>query len=147
MLVDMSEPAPELAADEAPLAGPADDASRGVVTHLTIHGQRVAAIVPESVIEALRVFAALLTSEQASKILPAAIPAAIPWARALPPAELPILAAELAEAAASGPDAPELIATLIRGWRATAEAYADPAVLAALTAPQGDYGVVPEPAQ
>jgi len=29
-------------------------ARRGVITHLTIHGERVAAIVPESVIEALR---------------------------------------------------------------------------------------------
>jgi hypothetical protein len=29
-------------------------ARRGVITHLTIHGERVAAIVPESVVEALR---------------------------------------------------------------------------------------------
>ena len=31
-----------------------DDARRGVITHLTIGGVRVAAIVPESLIEALR---------------------------------------------------------------------------------------------
>jgi hypothetical protein len=36
------------------LAGAVEDARRGVITHLTIGGQRGAAIVPESVIEALR---------------------------------------------------------------------------------------------
>jgi hypothetical protein len=50
----MSEPARDL-----PVGSPAVDqavelARRGVVTHLTIHGKRVAAIVPESVIEAFR---------------------------------------------------------------------------------------------
>ncbi len=50
----MSEPARDL-----PVASPAVEhavelARRGVITHLTIHGERVAAIVPESVIEALR---------------------------------------------------------------------------------------------
>jgi hypothetical protein len=36
------------------LASAVEDARRGVVTHLTVDGQRVAAIVPESLIEALR---------------------------------------------------------------------------------------------
>ena len=50
----MSEPARDL-----PVSGPAVEeavelARRGVITHLTVHGERVAAIVPESVIEALR---------------------------------------------------------------------------------------------
>ncbi len=49
----MSEPARDL-----PVGGPAIEqavelAHRGVITHLTIDGERVAAIVPESVIEAL----------------------------------------------------------------------------------------------
>jgi len=50
----MSEPV-----QDVPVSGPAieravDLARRGVITHLTIHGERVAAIVPESVIDALR---------------------------------------------------------------------------------------------
>jgi hypothetical protein len=49
----MSEPARDL-----PVGGPAIEqavelAHRGVITHLTIDGERVAAIVPESVIKAL----------------------------------------------------------------------------------------------
>ena len=50
----MSEPARDL-----PVSGPAVEqavelARRGVITHLTIRGERVAAIVPESVLDALR---------------------------------------------------------------------------------------------
>jgi antitoxin Phd len=36
------------------MADAAENARRGVITHLTIGGERVAAIVPESVIEVLR---------------------------------------------------------------------------------------------
>jgi hypothetical protein len=51
----MSEPAHDLPAEQPRLlAGAVDDARRGVITHLTIGGQRVAAVVQESVIEALR---------------------------------------------------------------------------------------------
>jgi hypothetical protein len=52
----MSEPAPDLPADRGavPLAPAVDSARRGVITHLTIGGERVAAIVPESVLDALR---------------------------------------------------------------------------------------------
>jgi hypothetical protein len=50
----MSEPARDL-----PVGSPAVEqaiqlARRGVITHLTVRGERVAAIVPESVIDALR---------------------------------------------------------------------------------------------
>lgn len=46
----MSEPARDL-----PVSSPAVElARRGVITHLTINGKRVAAIVPESVLDALR---------------------------------------------------------------------------------------------
>jgi len=50
----VSEPARDI-----PVSGPAVEqavelARRGVITHLTIHGERVAAIVPEAVIDALR---------------------------------------------------------------------------------------------
>jgi hypothetical protein len=48
----MSEPARDLPAEQPRLlAGAVDDARRGVITHLTIDWQRVAAIVPESVIQ------------------------------------------------------------------------------------------------
>jgi hypothetical protein len=50
----MSEPARDLPADSAAVAHAVEDAQRGVITHLTVGGERVAAIVPESVIEALR---------------------------------------------------------------------------------------------
>ncbi len=51
----MSEPAHELPADDPErLARAVADARRGVITHVAIGGERVAAIVPESVIEALR---------------------------------------------------------------------------------------------
>jgi len=50
----VSEPARDI-----PVSGPAVEqavelARRGMITHLTIHGERVAAIVPEAVIDALR---------------------------------------------------------------------------------------------
>jgi hypothetical protein len=51
----MSEPARDIPAEQPRLLARAvDDARSGVITHLTIGGQRVAAIVPESVIEVLR---------------------------------------------------------------------------------------------
>jgi hypothetical protein len=50
----MSEPARDLPADSTAVADAVENARRGVITHLTIGGKRVAAIVPESVIEALR---------------------------------------------------------------------------------------------
>ena len=52
----MSGTVRELPADgpAQPLASAVEDARCGVVTHLTVDGQRVAAIVPESLIEALR---------------------------------------------------------------------------------------------
>jgi antitoxin Phd len=50
----VSEPALDLPADSPNVAHAVAEARRGVITHLTYHGERVAAIVPESVIEALR---------------------------------------------------------------------------------------------
>ena len=51
----MSEPARDLPASSPAVEEAAELArSRGVITHLTIQGERVAAIVPESVIDALR---------------------------------------------------------------------------------------------
>jgi hypothetical protein len=50
----MSEPARDLPADSPAVTNAVENARRGVITHLTIGGERVAAIVPESVIDALR---------------------------------------------------------------------------------------------
>ena len=51
----MSEPARELPAEEPKLLAEAvDEARYGVITHLTVRGERVAAIVPESMLDALR---------------------------------------------------------------------------------------------
>jgi hypothetical protein len=50
----MSEPAPELPVGSPAVTAAIENARRGVITHLTIAGERVAAIVPESIIEALR---------------------------------------------------------------------------------------------
>lgn len=49
----MSEPAPDLPVGNPAVTAAIENARRGVITHLTIAGERVAAIVPESVIEAL----------------------------------------------------------------------------------------------
>jgi hypothetical protein len=50
----MAEPAREVPADSPAVRAAVADAGRGVITHLTVGGERVAAIVPELVIEALR---------------------------------------------------------------------------------------------
>lgn len=49
----MSEPAHDVPVSPA-VEHAVELARRGVITHLTIHGERVAAIVPESLIDALR---------------------------------------------------------------------------------------------
>jgi hypothetical protein len=77
----------------------------------------------------------------------------LPWAADLPQGALPELAAELGTAmarrtssrVAAGAEADQVPA-IIAGWKATAEAYADPELLAALRAPGSDCGPVPEPA-
>jgi hypothetical protein len=108
------------------MSEPAVELRRGVATHLTIHGERVAVIMPEGVIEALREVAALLTNERIASHLPALLPRAMSWTSSLPEADLPVFISELAAAAASGGDAPEKVAAVLREWRATAEIYADP---------------------
>jgi len=53
-LVSVSEPVQELPADSPAVSAAVARARRGVVTHLTVGGKRVAAIVPESMLDALR---------------------------------------------------------------------------------------------
>ena len=50
----MSEPARDLPVGSPAVAQAIELARRGIIIHLTVRGERVAAIVPESVIEALR---------------------------------------------------------------------------------------------
>jgi hypothetical protein len=50
----VSEPVRDVSADSDAVRAAVANARRGVITHLTIAGERVAAIVPESVVEALR---------------------------------------------------------------------------------------------
>lgn len=50
----MSEAAHELPVGSPAVTEAVEDARHGVITHLTVGGERVAAIVPESLIEALR---------------------------------------------------------------------------------------------
>lgn len=52
-LIYVSEPARDLPVSPA-VEQAVELARRGVITHLTIHGERVAAIVPESVLDAVR---------------------------------------------------------------------------------------------
>jgi len=99
---------------------------------------------PQAVIDALSAFAEILSSEERADRLPGTIRAAISWTRLLPEDDLRSFAAELA-AAAAGRDAPDLVATVLREWQVTAEAYADPETLAVLTTAPVDCGPVPEP--
>ena len=50
----VSKPAHDLPVSSPAVEQAVELARRGVITHLTINGERVAAIVPESVVEALR---------------------------------------------------------------------------------------------
>jgi hypothetical protein len=50
------------------------------VAHITIKGERVAAIVSESTLAMSQLLTVLLTSEVAASALPAVLPAAFPWA-------------------------------------------------------------------
>ncbi|MDQ2873919.1 MAG: hypothetical protein M3Y33_03520 [Actinomycetota bacterium] len=137
----MSEPAQELPADAESLA------RRGVLTHLTVNGERVALIVPASLMDTLRILAELLASPEESARLAVLLPAVYPWARYLPDYELKAFAFELRDALRDGgADAPELMERVVIGWRGTAEVHADPDLFRAVTAEGSDYGPVPEPA-
>src|SRR5262249_57281980 len=70
---DWLNTAPELPADT--LVSAVDNARRGVVTHITIKDERVAAIVSESTLAMAQLLAVLLTSEMAASALPAGLPA------------------------------------------------------------------------
>lgn len=116
----MGQSAPELPADT--LVSAVENARRGVVTHLTIKGERVAAIVSESTLAMSQLLAVLLASEMAASALPAVLPAAFPWAGSLPDDHLKRFAAELCAAVAAA--SPERVAVVLLDAQAVAEVRA-----------------------
>lgn len=123
------EPVPEL---------DAEDALRGVVNQLTIHGERMSVIIPGSVIEALGLFAELVTFAQRAGRLPQLLPIAMPWTKSLSRDDLSGFVSELTEAAASGDHAPERLSAVMRSWRETAEILSEPGALAEITAARAE---------
>ncbi len=117
----MGESALELPAET--LISAIDNARRGVPTHITIKGERVAAIVSESTLAMSQLLIALLTSEMAASALPAVLPAAFPWARSLPDTDthLKAFASDLREAVA---ESPERVERVLNDWQAVAEVRA-----------------------
>ena len=99
-----------------------DSARRGVVTHITFEGERVAAIVSESTLAMSQLLAALLASEMAASALSAVLPTAFPWARSLPDNHLEAFAGELREAVVA--ESPERIQRVLDDWQAVAEVRA-----------------------
>jgi hypothetical protein len=119
----MGQSAPELPADTPDtLVSAADNARRGVVTHITIKGERVCAIVSESTLAMSQLLAALLTSEMAASALPAVLPAAFPWASSLPEEHLKAFAGELREAVVA--ESPKRVEVVLIDWQAVAEVRA-----------------------
>jgi hypothetical protein len=116
----MGQSASELPADT--LVSAVDNARRGVVTHITIDGERVAAIVSEPTLAMAQLLAVLLASEVAASALPAVLPAAFPWAGALPEDHLKAFAGELREAVVA--KSPERVERALIDWHAVAEVRA-----------------------
>src|SRR5689334_22075640 len=103
----MGQSTPELPAET--LISAIDNARRGVETHITIKGERVAAIVSESTVAMSQLLTALLTSEMAAIALPAVLTTAFAWAISLPDTDthLKAFASELREEVVA--EAPERI--------------------------------------
>lgn len=116
----MTPSAPELPADT--LVSAVGNVGHGVVTHITIKGERVAAIVPRSTLAMADLLAVLLTSEMAASALPAVLPAAFPWASSIPVDELEAFAGELRQAVVD--EAADRIERVLNDWQAVAEVRA-----------------------
>jgi hypothetical protein len=116
----MGQSTPELPADT--LLSAVDNARHGAVTHITIKGERVAAIVSESTLTQSQLLAVLLTSEMAASALPMVLPAAFPWASYLPDDQLEACARELCEAVVA--ESPERVERVLTDWQAVAEVHA-----------------------
>jgi len=116
----MGQSSTELPADT--LVSAVDNARRGVNTHITVEGERVAAIVSESTLAMAQLLAVLLTDEMAASALPAALPGAFPWARSIPVDELKTFAGELREAVIA--ESPERVERVLIDWQAVGEVSA-----------------------
>ena len=116
----MGQSSPELPADT--LVSAVDNARRGVVTHITIKGERVAAIVSEPTLAMAQLLAVLLTSEMAASALPTVLPTAFPWASSIPDDELTAFAGELREAVAA--ESPERVERVLIDRQAVGEVHA-----------------------
>ena len=113
----MGRSAPELPADT--LVSAIDNARRGVVTHITIKGERVGVIVSGSTLAMSQLLAALLTNEMAASALPEVLPTAFPWASSLPDEHLKAFAGELREAVVA--ESPKRVETVLFDWQQVAE--------------------------
>src|SRR5215471_15419207 len=116
----MGQSEPELPADT--LVSAVDNAGRGVVTHITIKDERVAAIVSESTLAMAQLLAVLLTNEMVAAALPAVLPAAFPWASPIPADELKKFAGELRAAVIAR--SPERVERVLIDWQAVGEVRA-----------------------
>ena len=116
----MGQPVAELPADT--LVSAVHNASHGAVTHITIKGERVAVIVPEATLAMSQLLAALLTSETAARALPGVLPAAFPWAAAIPDGELEEFAGDLRGAVVA--ESPERVERVLTDWQAVGEVRA-----------------------
>lgn len=92
------------------------------MTHITIKGERVAAIVSVSTLAQSHLLAALLTREAAASALPEVLPTAFAWACHLPDDQLQTFAAELREAVVA--ESPERVERVLEDWQAVAEVHA-----------------------
>jgi siroheme synthase (precorrin-2 oxidase/ferrochelatase) len=116
----MGQPPPELPADA--LVSAVDSARRGDVTHITIKGERVAAIVSVSTLAQSHLLAVLLTNEMAASALPEVLPTAFSWASSLPDDHMKTFARELREAVVA--ESPERVERVLIDWQAVAEVRA-----------------------
>ena len=92
------------------------------MTHITIKGEHVAAIVSEPTVAMSQLLAVLLTSEMAASALATVLPTAFPWASSLPDDHLKAFAGELREAVVA--ESPEQVGRVLDDWNAVAEVRA-----------------------
>ncbi|XVU24815.1 hypothetical protein ACQPZJ_47710 [Actinoplanes sp. CA-054009] len=95
---------------------------------------------------ALRLFRTIVLSGQVDAVLDL-LPEVFPWSRFLPAGDRHTFLIEFVDTLRAVEDLDTLapVTQLLAEWRHTAEAHADPTVLAVLTAGADDFGPVPEP--
>ncbi|XVV12074.1 hypothetical protein ACQP2X_45885 [Actinoplanes sp. CA-131856] len=95
---------------------------------------------------ALRLFRTIVLNGQIDAVLDL-LPEVFPWTRFLPAGDRRTFLTEFVDTLRAVEDLDTFapVAQLLTEWRHTAEAYADPAVLSALTRGTGDFRPVAEP--